>query len=96
MYQLLDSSFVGLIASVFNANSSSKEQTVQLTAFQAEPGHVGQLQGVSSAELEGLDEHMQAALAASAAGEVLCCVDGGLLGVLAAAHSCFVCISFEC
>lgn len=73
MYQMLDEGFVGLICSVFNASNSTKEQTVQLTAFQAVPGGSSDaaavLQGVSSVDLEGLDQQMQAALAASAAGE---------------------------
>ena len=69
MYQRFDQGFVGLICSVFNANSASKEQTVQLTAFQAVQGAPEQpLLGVSSSELGGLDDDMKAALAASAAG----------------------------
>lgn len=78
----MDQGFVGLILSVFNANTATKEQTVQVTAFQAVQGAAEphQLQVASSTELDGLDEQMKAALAASAAGTCvqtsrhLCCV----------------------
>ncbi|KAF8068387.1 brcc3 [Scenedesmus sp. PABB004] len=52
MYQLLDGGFVGLIFSVFNA-AASREQTIQVTAFQSLPG--GALEGVGSDDLEGLE-----------------------------------------
>eukprot|EP00879_Flechtneria_rotunda_P026811 GHRR01028641.1.p1 GENE.GHRR01028641.1~~GHRR01028641.1.p1 ORF type:complete len:233 (+),score=100.35 GHRR01028641.1:115-813(+) len=69
MYQMLDAGFVGLIFSVFNTNNTTKEQTIQVTAFQSIPGIAADaLQGCSSADLEGLDTQMQAALRASAAG----------------------------
>lgn len=85
MYQRFDQGFVGLIFSVFNTNTANQEQTVQLTAFQAVQGSAPQqqLEGTCSAELDGLDEQMRAALAASAAGGALqppACVQG-LLGV---------------
>jgi len=66
----MDQGFVGLIFSVFNTNPTSKVQTVQVTAFQAVQGAAEeqQLQGVCSADLDGLDEQMRAALVASAAG----------------------------
>lgn len=74
MYQRFDQGFVGLIFSVFNVNPATQEQTVQLTAFQAVQGASGaqqqqqQLEGASSMEIDGLDDQMRAALAASAAG----------------------------
>lgn len=72
MYQRFDQGFVGLIFSVFNINPATHEQTVQLTAFQAVQGAAPQqqqLEGTCSADMDGLDEQMRAALAASAAGE---------------------------
>lgn len=74
MYQMLDEGFIGLIFSVFNS-APSKEQTIQVTAFQSLPGGdaaaaaAGLLQGVSSDDLAGLDLQTQEALRASAAGE---------------------------
>jgi hypothetical protein len=73
MYQRFDQGFVGLIFSVFNVNPATQEQTVQLTAFQAVQGaggaqHHQQLEGSGSLEIDGLDDQMRAALAASAAG----------------------------
>lgn len=73
MYQMLDEGFIGLIFSVFNS-APSKEQTIQVTAFQSLPGGdaaaaAGMLQGVSSDDLAGLDLQTQEALRASAAGE---------------------------
>jgi hypothetical protein len=73
MYQRFDQGFVGLIFSVFNVNPANQEQTVQLTAFQAVQGASGahqqqQLEGSCSMEIDGLDDQMRAALAASAAG----------------------------
>jgi hypothetical protein len=71
MYQMLDAGFIGLIFSVFNS-AASKEQTIQVTAFQSLPGSdaaaAGALQGVSSDDLAGLDLQTQEALRASAAG----------------------------
>lgn len=64
---MLDPGFVGLIFSVFNTNSSSKEQTIQVTAFQSIAG--SSIAGCSSADLEGLDSQTQAAIIASAAGK---------------------------
>ncbi|KAF6259416.1 JAB1/Mov34/MPN/PAD-1 ubiquitin protease-domain-containing protein [Scenedesmus sp. NREL 46B-D3] len=69
MYQMLDAGFIGLIFSVFNS-APSKEQTIQVTAFQSLPGAAaaaGVLQGVSSDDLAGLDLQTQEALRASAA-----------------------------
>lgn len=71
---MLDPGFVGLIISVFNTNSISKAQTVQMTAFQSMPGSSSNLAGCSSADLEGLDSQTQAAMIASAAG-VVCTVE---------------------
>lgn len=75
MYQRFDQGFVGLIFSVFNTTPATQEQTVQLTAFQAVQGAAAagqqqqqQLEGCCSSDLDGLDEQMRAALAASAAG----------------------------
>jgi hypothetical protein len=75
MYQRFDQGFVGLIFSVFNTTPATQEQTVQLTAFQAVQGAAAaggqqqQLEGCCSSDLDGIDEQMRAALAASAAGE---------------------------
>jgi hypothetical protein len=73
MYQRFDQGFVGLIFSVFNTTPATQEQTVQLTAFQAVQGAAAagqqqQLEVCCSSDLDGLDEQMRAALAASAAG----------------------------
>eukprot|EP00878_Enallax_costatus_P014132 GHUV01014781.1.p1 GENE.GHUV01014781.1~~GHUV01014781.1.p1 ORF type:complete len:297 (+),score=86.88 GHUV01014781.1:958-1848(+) len=67
IYQMLDAGFIGLIISVFNTNSTTKEQTVQMTAFQSEPGSSSSIEGCSSADLEGLDSQTQAAMIVSAA-----------------------------
>jgi hypothetical protein len=78
---MMDPCFVGLIWSVFNHDPATQQQEVQVTAFQSQDaaaaaaasgeGGVGSsgLAGVSSVELEGLDQALKDALRHSAAGE---------------------------
>jgi hypothetical protein len=64
----MDPYFIGLIWSLFNTDKSTQVQQVQVTAFQSIPaGADHHLEELSSAEMEGLDPQMKAALRTSAA-----------------------------
>ena len=68
---MMDPYFIGLIWSVFNTDKMSQVQQVQVTAFQSIPAGEGGgqlLDELSSAEMEGMDAQMKAALRTSAAG----------------------------